>query len=226
MVLRKVTVDPVIRSHFGDSVLADLRASMWAKDCQTCGRPFGRFDTPALAVQSTPLMARAMVHHKRCRPAPWQELSGEIPVHTPHLSWRAGSPLYPESTPIFLANPSLESAVLVRQPDGWRVAELDMWVELGFAVDWTQQFTVLPGLTATITPSAITVAAQTSLPGVGFTWNCALTQPSQVAAQVTEQGWIMVGVTRRLDFDALETSTQLMELLEQGHVALAMAELG
>lgn len=228
MVLRKVKVDPASRSRLGEPVLAELRAIMFAVDCQSCGRPFGRFGTPVLAVDSAERLARASVHHRRCRTTPWRGLSEPPSPDTPHLSWRAAVALYPDGMPVFLVNPSLEAAMLIRRPDigGWQVAELDMFVHLGFSLDSSKEFTVLPGLVADVTPAQVTVKANTNLPGIGFSWNCTVPgEQSMIAARVRTLGYLLVGVSKRLDFTALGTTNHLMDLMERQQVALAMAEL-
>jgi hypothetical protein len=225
MVLRKARIDPVVRSRLGEPLVAELHKVLSAVDCQQCGRPFGRFRKPVVGVDSSEQIARAAVYHKRCRPSPWRQLLEDPPKETPHLSWRAAVPLYSNSSPMFLVNPSIEAATLVDQ-GGWRFAGLAVYEALGFSLDGTKQFTPLPGLRASLMPGRIAVSGQTSLPGVGFAWSCALGGgPSLIAETVKEQGHLMVGVSQRLDFTAMMTSDHVMDLLERQQIAWAMAVL-
>ncbi len=81
MVLGNVLISPDTRANLGPAGVAELTASLWPVDCQTCGRPLGA-QPPALAVDDVTAFAWASLHHQRCR-APGME---QWPGHHPDRS--------------------------------------------------------------------------------------------------------------------------------------------
>ncbi|TDD79220.1 hypothetical protein E1293_24015 [Actinomadura darangshiensis] len=69
----KFRIDPETQKRLGSQVLADLRANLWPVDCQTCGRPLGRWGKPSLEVRAQDGIATASLHHQRCRPPAWSD---------------------------------------------------------------------------------------------------------------------------------------------------------
>lgn len=52
MAVSKLLTDSTTENRLGPELLAELRANLWAVDCQTCGGRFGRWEKPALIVQA------------------------------------------------------------------------------------------------------------------------------------------------------------------------------
>lgn len=176
MTLTKVGIDPVIRSRIGEQTLAAISRNLWAIDCQTCGRPFGRFRTPALGVRDYGDAALVLLHHRNCLRAPWEEVAGTRPTGSRTLSWKAGAGFLPEGVLLFLVNPSCESAMIHPEGNGWRIGNLDGFEQLGLITDLSAAaFHVppVPGLTATLQPGLLSVNLETPPGSPSFSWYCA-----------------------------------------------------
>lgn len=114
--IRNLQVDPTTRSRLGADVLAKLGRNLHAVACQTCGRPFGRAEAPALVVfPDGPDRATATVHHQGCHDPEWTtEWSTAAPPPRTHLTWHSNGLVTPRGErPAVVVNPSYEEAVLL-----------------------------------------------------------------------------------------------------------------
>lgn len=128
MAVTEVVIDEDIRQRLGEDGLADLRACLWAADCQSCGRFLGD-DPPSLCIDDVLVFALASLHHQRCRVPGWSDSmivagsSGEFVSFVTRmvllpLAGRGGEELWP----MMVINPGLECLELSRGEDGqWRV---------------------------------------------------------------------------------------------------------
>jgi hypothetical protein len=123
----KIICDRKTRDKLGEDGLAEVRAQLYAVDCQTCGRPLGT-GAPALVVNATDEWAMAGLHHRGCRAAEWNDgtVIGGSAGDT--ITWSAGSVLFPVPTAsggrtrcaMLIVNPSLEVLWLYPGAAGWR----------------------------------------------------------------------------------------------------------
>src|SRR5208282_1540727 len=129
MVLGNVLISPDTRANLGPGGVAELTASLWPVDCQTCGRPLGS-QPPALAVDDVTAFAWASLHHKQCRVPGWN--SGPVITQTAAgVSHRSRLVMMPTqkspraaepdgAMPMMVVNPGMESVTLRRDRGRWR----------------------------------------------------------------------------------------------------------
>ncbi|QDQ09722.1 hypothetical protein [Streptomyces spectabilis] len=226
MAVSRLRTDAVTKGRLGPRVIDDLKAGLWPVDCQSCGRPLGRWTAAALEVAADDDFATASLHHPRCRRPAWQDgppgASGERPL----LSWRAGCTLLPPSgLPIFLVNPSYECALLRRADDtGWRVATLEPFVRLGLALDFpSRRPPVVPALSAALDGDRISVDVRHD-GGVLHAWHD-VPIGADVADAVRASGEVLVAVTTLLDVSRPLALDALLALFGARGVALGPARL-
>lgn len=225
MATPRMRTDSVTRERLGPRVLAELEANLWPVDCQTCGRSLGRWGSPALEVRGEDGFATASLHHQRCRPPAWVE-GGLQATGRQHLTWRAGCfRLPPGEMPLFLVNPSYECALL-REDDGWRVANLEPFTRLGFGLEFpSRPLPPLPALSASIDGDRIRVDVDVRHEGaVLHAWHD-VPIALDIARVTHEWGAIMVAVTTLMDVSRRFTIGQVMDLMAAGGMALAQAPL-
>ncbi len=224
MAVRKLRTDAATRSKLGPDVMADLKAGLWALDCQSCGRPFGRWRAPALEVHAEDGgVAIAVLNHLRCRPPAWHDRPLEPP--RPFLTWQAGTFLLaPGGVPVFLVNPSYEAALLRRDSGGpWRVASLTPFIELGLVQRFpSDPLPPVPALTAVIDGDRISVDVRHG--PVRYAWHD-IPVSATVRDTVRRWGEIMVAVTTSLDVRARLTHERVRQLMGAGMMALGPARL-
>ncbi|MCI3928451.1 hypothetical protein [Streptomyces sp. AN091965] len=214
------------KGSLGPAVIAELKAQLWPVDCQSCGRPLGRWTAAALEVAAQDAVAAAALHHPRCRRPGWQDRPIGTSTERPLLSWRAGCTLLPPGgVPTFLVNPSYECALLRRTRDGgWRVATLDPFVSLGLALDFpSRRPPAVPALSAAIDGDRISVDVRHD-GGVVHAWHD-VPIGADVAAAVRESGEVLVAVTTLLDVGRPFPLDALLTLLGGRRVALGPARL-
>ncbi len=126
LVLSHVQCDQRTRDILGDEGIAEVTANLWAKDCQSCGRPLGS-EPPALCIDDASTYATASLHHPRCRSASWNDDSLIYVVGGANLSWTTLSFMLPamtgrkaDSRPVMLLNPGLEMIFLEPGQGTWR----------------------------------------------------------------------------------------------------------
>ncbi|MEO3826824.1 hypothetical protein [Actinomadura sp. B10D3] len=228
MATPRMRIDPVTRERLGPRALAELDVNLRPVDCQTCGRPLGRWGKPALEVRSEDVFAAASLHHPRCRQPGWVEDGlqvAELQVSgRPHVTWRAGCfRLPPGELPLFLVNPSYEYALL-RDDGGWRVANLEPFVRLGFELEFpSRPLPPLPALSASIDGDRVSVDVRHE-GAVMHAWRDVPIE-HEIARVTHDWGSLMVGVTTLFDVSRAFLVERLMDLMAVGGVALAQAPL-
>ena len=127
-----------IRTRLGDDCLQEVCDDLWARDCQTCGRPLG-LATPALCLGDLGgyegVAAYVSLHHATCRSSRW---SPRPEVADAAISFITQCFLMPDEwfgvapkeadrfdmpRPTFVINPSLETTAVNRDGTGaWHVS--------------------------------------------------------------------------------------------------------
>ncbi|WP_435643515.1 tetratricopeptide repeat protein [Streptomyces sp. H49] len=133
----RIATNSAIREKLGQQTLSSVCASLWPKDCQTCGKPLGE-SAPSLVVSDCLVFGFAELHHLQCRTPEW--LDNPNYNKSQNLSWASLAFMLPVGaagdevgTPCFLVNPGLELVYLA--PDGaggWEPAPLDLFEKHGF----------------------------------------------------------------------------------------------
>lgn len=173
--------------------------------CQTCGQPLP--PRPALVVyELSDGLAEATLHHQTCHQPGWYE--GVEPfAGRPHLTWRAGTFALPAAAalgasdvdvPVFLVNPSYESALLRSGADGWLLGTIGRYTELGLSRGPAPSLTEPnPILSATVHDGRISVAMRA--PGdIPRNWSN-IPMSADVADLVRSRGSIVVAITTVVD---------------------------
>jgi hypothetical protein len=137
MVVSRLKVDDKTRGLLGEDVLADLKASLWPVDCQSCGQPLGGLRARALVVHSDGPAALASLHHARCLAPGWHDVGErELPALA-HTTWRTRTFLTrPHGVPLLFVNPSYEAAILHRDPR-WRVVTSEAHLRAAPSPQWS-----------------------------------------------------------------------------------------
>ncbi|MDN3356714.1 hypothetical protein [Actinomadura sp. DC4] len=229
----RLRTEATTRARLGEKVLNELRTQLRPVDCQTCGRRFRRWQTPALAVYADGPVAIALIHHGRCHPAGWHDEPYRSPGGVPHLTWRAGAFTLPaevapalltDDVPFFLVNPAYEAMPLHRDDDGaWRMATQDIFRASGFAHGLTTltSTTPTPELTARIDGERISVTVGTP---ARHEWPN-ITIPPSTADLARSRGSILVGVTTLLDANGPLPLDDLLVLITLNLLAVGVAAL-
>lgn len=128
MAVAKALVDNRIRQQLTPAGVQLALDSLWAVDCQACGRSLAG-QKPALAVDDMITHVVARLYHPSCRASCWND-DGAIPMASgallTHMMHAILVPMQAQGGPVgyrgfFLLNPGLESVNLVRSGDGWTV---------------------------------------------------------------------------------------------------------
>lgn len=227
MTLSRLATDSTTEARLGPALLTELRATLWAVDCQTCGGRFGRWEKPSLTVQAVADAADASLHHHKCRSPRWLEgPTGDDSEVTafPHVTWRAGLILLsPSNTPVFLVNPTYELATLRRDDGRWRLATLDPFAAYGMGTDLFDGVTAQPSLSVVVDRERIT-AQITNDGAVAHSWHVAPLSPGMREA-VDAREWLTVGVTTSLDVGRRMPGNPLPKLIEARQVRLGAARI-
>lgn len=225
MTVSKLLTDPDTEARLGPGLLAELRAGLWAVDCQTCGRRFGRWEKPALTVQAVADAAEASLHHRGCRSPRWLEYpTGDATEFTafPHVTWRAALLLLPTgSTPVFLVNPSYEFAMLRRDHGRWCLDTLDRFAAYGMGTDLFDGVIAQPSLSVVVDEDRIS-AQITDGASVAHSWHVTPLSPRMREAVDTKE-WLTIGVTTSLDLRKRMSGNPLPKLISAQQVRLGAA---
>jgi hypothetical protein len=220
--VRGLRTDAVTRTRLGPALLAELRANLWAVDCQTCDRPLGR-RKPSLTVADNGGLAEVALHHRRCQAPRW-EYAAWLPRFGVHQSWRTGGFVAPDrDLAVVLVNPACEVAALVTTGNGWRLANLDAYLLAGMTLGWPGRPTPLPGLTGSFDGRALTVHLDVGETPIG-SWTTG-TMPADTAAKLRGRDAVLVGVTTATDVTTGGDPELLESLIGRREVALAWATL-
>lgn len=203
MSVEKVLISERVTSELGEEGLRDLLASMWAVDCQTCGKFLGE-DPPALFVDDSIIYATASLHHPDCRASQWNDSGVLTYSDIEAITWNAAAGILvldragkPDPKPMMLINPGLESVVLERrQQGGWGVRPVLAFRAAGLAPSGAKRKIPGPvdGAVATITDASLAVSFQ--VPGLG-TYEASA--DPMVVGGARACGGFLVGVTHALN---------------------------
>jgi hypothetical protein len=201
----KIICDRKTHERLGEDGLAEVRAQLYAVDCQTCGRPLGT-DAPALVINEMHDWAMAGLHHRGCAAAEWNDgtvigasagatvtrcaESAFFPVPTAHGE-RA-------SCAMLIVNPSLEVLFLYPGTAGWRPGYHAAFTDAGLAPSsgpvLVLRERIAPGVTARIGNAEIAAVLRQPAPEDEYS---AAAAPETVAA-ARAHGFLLV-VTHALD---------------------------
>ncbi|WP_128434752.1 hypothetical protein [Streptomyces cyaneus] len=223
------------RMNLGEHTLSALRVQLRAVDCQTCGRPFLRWQRPALAVYTDGEYADASLHHVGCHRPGWHEGWIEPVLDRQHLSWRAGTFVLParlmlglssDDIPFFLVNPAFEAALLHhRDGRGWQVWTVQFFKELGLDLRGSTALSSAgptPTLAASIEDHRISVTVRSG--EAHHHWPNIPIFP-ETARLVRARGSIVVGVTTRLDVCQRLSHPEIAAGATSGSMAVGVAAL-
>ncbi|WP_432082091.1 hypothetical protein [Streptomyces sp. WAC 04229] len=227
MTVSRLLTDSITEERLGPRVLAELRANLWAVDCQTCGRRLGRWERPALTVQAAGDTADASLHHRGCRPPRWLECrTGDRTGFTdfPHVTWRASLILLPTGdTPVFLVNPAYELAMLRREKERWHLDTLDRFAAYGMGTDLFDGVIAQPSLSIVVDEDRIS-ARITHDASVRHGWHVAPVS-SRMREAVDTKEWVTVGVTTSLDLRRRMPGNPLPKLIKARQLWLGAARI-
>ncbi len=152
--LREVLCDQKTKDKLGEDGLGEVTASLWAEDCQTCGRKLGS-KPPALCVDDAGRYATASLHHPRCRPPGWNDGSVIFAAGGANLSWTSLSFVLPamsgrkaDPRPAMLVNPGLEMIFLEPRQGAWHPAYHRQFTSLGLVPPGRKLRLTRPGMAA------------------------------------------------------------------------------
>jgi hypothetical protein len=200
----KIICDRKTRDKLGEDGLTEVRAQLYAVDCQTCGRPLGT-DAPALVVNAVDDWAMAGLHHRGCRSAEWNDGVIEFSAGAT-ITWSAESILFPVPTAsggrarcaMLIVNPSLEVLYLYPGAAGWRPGYHAAFNGAGLAPSSGPALVlrdrIAPGVTARIRDAEIAAVFRQPAPEGEYS---AAAAPETVAA-ARAHGFLFV-VTHALD---------------------------
>jgi hypothetical protein len=201
----KIICDRKTRDKLGEDGLAEVRAQLYAVDCQTCGRPLGT-GAPALVVDEMDEWAMAGLHHRGCRVAEWNDgtvIGGSAGAT---ITWRAESALFPVPTAsgerascaMLIVNPSLEVLWLYAGAGGWRPGYHAVFSAAGLAPSsgpvLVLRERIAPGVTARIGDAEIAAVLRQPAPKDEYSAAAA----SETVALARAYGFLLV-VTHALD---------------------------
>jgi hypothetical protein len=220
----QMLLSPDIQDKLGRDGLAELAASLWPVDCQTCGRPLGPAP-PALCVDDFGVFAGASLHHKQCRTPEWNQgvITGPGGAFVSHRSRLVMLPLSggtsQDNLPTMLVNPSLES-VFIHPADGtWRPQLPLEFAQAGMVPPGPQLrlFQPIAGVTARLTTNAITVTMPP--PAISDVYECELTESdTSFYREVSSKRGIMLAATNAADPGSDDAARQLFDAMRADRV--------
>ncbi|WP_285497774.1 hypothetical protein [Actinomadura sp. NBRC 104425] len=229
MPVTDIKVSESILKKLGEERLGEVCSCLWPVDCQTCGRFLGDAP-PALAVDETPLMASASLHHLACRPPEWNDSGLIIDIHEEHLSWVSVMLMFPVVPPgggqgywpMLLVNPGLESVPIVKDDRrGYQVLRsgvlsLHELNATGLGMDVSAP---LDDAVATLAADSVSVSFTS---GPHRTYTAPADEQFLDAARAL--GGVLVGVSHALHPDHLDT-TVLNQAILNGWIGVGRVQL-
>ena len=226
--LPEVICDQNTRDKLGEDGLAEVRASLWAQDCQSCGRPLGS-GPPALCVDDVSEFATASLHHPRCRPARWNDGSVIYAAGGDMVSWCARTFMLPamagrkaDPRPVLLVNPGLEMIMLEPGGGTWRPAYHRQFESLGLVPPGRRLRIdrAVPGAFARMTASSVSVTVESPPPQ---TYDA--DAEGEILARAQELRGVLLMITHALN-PATLTGQDIRQLLQSGRVICGWVAVG
>jgi hypothetical protein len=226
------------RARLGGAEIAEVMASLWPVDCQSCGLPLGAAAT-VLAVDQAGPAAWASLHHRRCREPGWED-PPVIDLTAGNQTYRSRLVLTPgcdldlpappgQILPVMIVNPSLECVRLRQAGRRWQ-PHLDEDFTAAGLTPPGPGFALrqpVPGAAAALTASSAVVTLR-SRPGLRYeSWFGQHPLHTLWARrEITAQGGIMLAVSHAFYPDAAsDLPRQLGRALRTGTVLLGWAAL-
>lgn len=190
-----------IERELGRSGLAELRAHLWAQDCQTCGRSLGE-QRPALVVRDFAATANASLHHGECRRPGWEDDPRLVlvgPALVTHVTYTTLAPFEVGTgrmVPMLLVNPGLEQVHLRRVRDAgaggrWAVSTVEIFRQFG--LDAAGPGLAMPDHLAVAGPRGRLVGDELAMIVGPYQWSAPLGR--EVSDQIRARGGILLAVT-------------------------------
>jgi hypothetical protein len=226
------------QARLGSAGIAEVTASLWRVDCQSCGLPLGA-GPAALAVDQAGPVGWASLHHERCRQPQWND-SGMIAVNAAHQTHRSRLVIMPvhglhlpagrdQVLPVMIVNPALE-CVQLRQAGGRWQPQLDEdFTAAGMTLPGSGLVIhqPIPGASAVLTAVSAAVRLR-ARPGITYeSWLDGQDHHTALARRaITSQGGIMLAVSHAVDPAATgDLPRQFDDGLREGKVLLGWAAL-
>jgi hypothetical protein len=212
------------QDKLGREGFAELAASLWPVDCQTCGRPLGSAP-PSLCVDDMTVFATASRHHEQHRAPEWNQgiitgPSGAYVTHRERLGMLpTSSGTEPDSLPTMLVNPSLESVFLYPVGGTWRPRLPAEFAAAGMVPlgDQLMLYQPITGATARLTAAAVTITMQQ--PASAGAYECELPESdAPFYREVSAKRGILLVVTHVVDPSSDNLTRQLWHALQTGRV--------
>jgi hypothetical protein len=230
MALGRAVVSDDIRAELSAETLAEVFLSLYAADCQTCGRPLGGA-SPALHVTDIDGdFAVATLHHPACQVSEWTRSRIIHGRGAAHLSFSTASTLLTlvgadeatTLTPVLLLNPSLEAVFLQLDDDRWRVHLPAQFPAAGLNPPGPGVALGNPVAGAVSrTPQGRIAVTMTQYPFDTFE---AQAQPSTIA-RVRELGGLLLVVTHAIDPRQAQGQADLVPVFDGDRAVLGWVEL-
>lgn len=220
--------DRPTRDRLGAAGLALVQASLWPKDCQTCGRPLGSA-APALHVLDVAEFVSATLHHPRCQRLQWSTGAMPAGVSEPNASWTARTILLPTPRgphPLLLVNPTLEVVYLERDGEDWRVQPHAAFAAAGLVPAGPSLMVERPVAGAAADPRGpadTDLAVSFALPP--FDHYGAPADPPMMRAALG-LGGMLVAVTHAVDPDTLTTAAEVQNALTDPRTLIGWTAFG
>jgi hypothetical protein len=230
MSVSKVLLSPDIERELGQDGVAEVAASLWAVDCQTCGRSLGT-RPPSLCVDDLRMFAMATLHHERCRAPAWNQgsITGQGGAYVSHrtrlvmlpLSDLTGTEGSLNSIPVMLVNPSMENVILTQDDGKWHPQMHAVFGAMGMVPPGPglRLYKPINGATARLTATAVTITMQQPAPS--DTYTCGLTaNDASFAREIADQRGILLAATYDVDPDAgdVDLTRQFQSALRDGRL--------
>ena len=248
MGVARAEIDDRITQELGPQAVRQVLASLWARDCQGCGRPLGT-RPPALVVEFFGTDYKAILFHPGCRASQFKDDGGIHMNGGDTLSWtsqavgmlmrvqggtgragragRAGQAGQGDirTMPVLLVNPGLEMISLKRSASGeWSVSIEQEFGPMGLkapGVGGPVLGRPLPGLMAFLHGWELVV----SVSGV-LACSLVLQPPDRpIIDAITAQGGVMLAVTHAVDPSEVTGPEQMRPVLAGDRSLFGWAQL-
>ena len=229
--LSQVQADQKTIEILSEEGIAEVTNNLWARDCQTCGRPLGS-QPPSLCIDNAGQYGTASLHHQRCRPASWNDGPVIYATGGANLSWTSLSFMLPSRTgrkadpyPAMLLNPGLEMIFLEPLHGTWRPGYAAQFTSLGMVPPGPKLRLHRPlrGLSAWLADDLISVTVETPPEPI-----YEATATREVVARARELQGVLLMVTHALDPADLYAAPdaaweKILKLMQSGQVICGWA---
>ncbi|MFE4420674.1 tetratricopeptide repeat protein [Streptomyces sp. NPDC056817] len=228
----QIATNAEIREKLGAHTLNSVCASLWPKDCQTCGQDLGELP-PSLAVSDCLIFGFAELHHLQCRTPEWR--NNPNTNKSLNLSWASRVFMLPvgasddeTGTPCFLVNPSFELVYLAPNGvSGWEAAPLNLFEKNGFGYfgpEFILDEPVSSGHRSLFDPYCVIRGSEIEVyESPAHTWSAPL--EVEVLEAVRAKGGVLVAIAAYIRPDLDMSYAGLLQAMMQREVAVGWVPL-